>query len=572
MTKKILIIGAVAAGPKAACRAKRLMQDAEITVIDMDNLISYGGCGIPFYVSGEVADEKSLRSTTYHMLRDEGYFTDCKGVNILTRTKALSINRKEKTVLVKNLDSGNEEELKYDNLVLATGSSPNILPIAGNNLDGVFAISDLHKAIEIKERLAKGQVSNAVIIGGGAIGLEMAEAFADMWGINTTVIEFMPQLLPRILPKTIAMMLEKHLKDKGITVHTGMAAKEIKGIDGKVTAVVTGTEEIPTDIVVMAAGVRPRSELARDAGLNVSQTGGIVVNNRMQTSDPAIYACGDCVEILNPLTGKRTIAPMGSLANREGRVVGDNLAGIPSTFNGWVGSFIMKAFDICVGGTGLSIEAARAEGYDAIEGLSCSYDRTHFYPESSLMFLTLVVDRKTSRILGLQGYANMGDALLARINAVAAILDKHPVVEDISNMELAYAPPFATAVDTLNFAAYISDNMLSGKLRTVELEDFLNWMDGKTDNPDWMVLDVRHEREARPFVKKFADKWISVPYNKVRYEMDKIPKNKNLIIMCNAAGRSYEIQCFLDGKDYKNTYVLLGAANLLKRLDIKWWP
>ncbi len=572
MNKKVLVIGAVAAGPKAACRAKRLMPDADITIVDMDNLISYGGCGIPFYVSGEVADEKALRSTTYQMLRDAAYFRDAKGINVLTGTKALSINRKEKTVLVKNLDSGNEEELKYDNLVLATGSAPNILPIAGNNLGGVFAISDLHKAIAIKEKLAKGEVSNAVVIGGGAIGIEMAEAFADMWGIKTTVIEYMPQLLPRILPKTIAMMLEKHLKDKGIAVYTGTSAKEIKGVDGKVTGVITENSEIPADIVIMAAGVRPRSELARDAGLNVSHSGAIVVNNRMQTSDPAIYACGDCVEIINPLTGKRTIAPMGSLANREGRVVGDNLAGIPSTFNGWVGSFIMKAFDICVGGTGLSIEAAKAEGYDAIESLVCGYDRTHFYPESSLMFLSLVADKKTRRVLGLQGYANMGDALLARINAIAAILDKKPLIEDIGNMELAYAPPFSTAVDTLNFAGYIADNILSEKLRAIELDDFLNWMDGKTENPDWMVLDLRHERESRPFVKKFADKWLSVPYNKIRYEMDKIPDNKTLIIQCNSATRSYEIQCFLDGQGNKNTLVLLGGINLLKRLDIKWWP
>ncbi|MBA3003276.1 MAG: pyridine nucleotide-disulfide oxidoreductase, partial [Desulfurivibrio sp.] len=198
MGKKIVIIGGVAAGPKSACRAKRLMPDAEVTIIDQDNLISYGGCGIPYYVSGDVSDEKELRNTSFHMTRDETFFLKAKGVITRTNTSALAIDRKAKVVHVEDVNTGAKESIPYDNLVLATGARPNVLPIPGADLNGVFTISDLHKAIAIKERIAKGEVSRAVVIGGGAIGIEMAEAFTDLWGIETTILEFMPQVMPRL--------------------------------------------------------------------------------------------------------------------------------------------------------------------------------------------------------------------------------------------------------------------------------------------------------------------------------------------------------------------------------------
>ncbi len=197
MGKKIVIIGGVAAGPKAACRLKRLLPDADVTIIDQDSLISYGGCGIPYYVSGDVADEKELRSTSYHALRDEAFFEKTKGVNTLTSTRALSIDRTNKNVIVQDLTNGKQNSIDYDLLMLATGSQPVTLPIPGSDADGVFTVSDIHKAIEIKERIAKGQVSKAVVIGGGAIGIEMAEAFTDLWGVETSLIEYMDHLLPR---------------------------------------------------------------------------------------------------------------------------------------------------------------------------------------------------------------------------------------------------------------------------------------------------------------------------------------------------------------------------------------
>ncbi len=573
MSQRVVIVGAVAAGPKTACRARRLMPDAQITMVDQDDLISYGGCGIPYFVSGDVTDEKELRSTSYHLVRDESFFRDAKGVDVRILTRAVAIDRKEKVLHVEHVKTGVKDTIPYDKLVIATGSRPNILPVPGNDLKGVYTVGSLHKAISIKESIAKGEVGRAVVIGGGAIGIEMAEALTDLWGVETTIVEFMPQVLPKIVDWSVAAIVERHLRENGVTVYTGEGAKEfVAGSSGRVARVITNKRELEADLVIMAAGVRPRGELARDAGLMVSAPGGIVVNQRLQTSDPDIYAAGDCIETYNLVTGKKAYAPLGSLANRQGRVIADNLAGIPSTFDGVVGSFIMKFFDMCVGATGISQEVAVSEGFDAVSAMGVSYDRAHFFPTHDMMYLALVVDRSTRRVLGLNGAAKMGDGLLARINAAAALIPKKPVISDFSNLELAYAPPFSTAVDALNTAANVADNLVSGRLRTIEIKDFLAWMSGELKRPDWVVLDLRHPNEAGLLVEKFGDRWISLPYNRVKKEYKSLPSDKVLLIMCDAGTRSYEIQVFLDTVNMKNTMVVPGAMNLMRRLGVEWLP
>lgn len=572
MPLQVLIIGGVAAGPKTACRLLRLIPDAQVTIIDQDNLISYGGCGIPYYVSGDVSDEKELRNTSFHMTRDESFFMRAKGVKVLTRTRALSIDRTRQIVSIENLDSGAQEELKFDKLVLSTGSTPVILPIPGADLEGVFTISDLHKAIAIKERLTHGEVGRAVVIGGGAIGVEMAESFADLWGVETTIIEFMPQLLPSILDPVVAAMLAKHLRDKGVTVHTSEGANAIEANpQGKVCRVVTTQRSIEADIVIMAAGVRPRSELARAAGLLVSPRGGIIVDERLQTSDPNIYAAGDCIETTNLVSGKKSHAPLGSLANRQGRIVADNLAGLASRFNGWGGSFIMKAFDICVGATGLSLAAAKAAGFDADQAITAQSDRAHFFPNQTVIPLLMVFDRSSRKILGLQGFGPMGDAVLARIDAAAGLIAKGGSIDDCSQLDLAYAPPFATALDALNTTANVADNKASGRLTTISINDYLTWMNNPASHPDWLALDIRHPAETSAFTTKFGSTWLAIPYAEVRSRYEEIPTDKTAIIICDAGTRSYEIQCFLNSKGYLNL-VLGGGFNCIRRMGVEWWP
>ena len=574
MEKKIVIIGAVAAGPKAACHLKRLQPGWDVTLVDQDNLISYGGCGIPYYVCGDVSDETELRSTSFHMVRDETFFRQAKGVDVLTRTRALAIDRKKKVVQVKNLDSGEERELPYDKLMLATGARPFVLPIPGNDLDGVFTIANLHKAIEIKKRIAGGKVSRAVVIGGGAIGVEMAEALKDLWGIETTLIEFMPQLLPKIVDWQFAGMLKTHLEEKDVTVFTSEGATAILGDEkGLVTGVQTPKRTLAADLVIMAAGVRPRSELAVEAGLIVTPWGGIVVNQRMQTSDPDIYAAGDCVALTNLVTGRETYAPLGSLANREGRVVGDNMAGIAGRFKGTVGSFIMKAFDRCIAATGLTYEAALAEGFDADYALTAPSDRAHFFPGEAIAVFQLVFDRQSRRVLGLQGFGVMNDSISVRIDTAAVMIAAGAVIEDFRDAEMAYAPPFSAAIDSINSAAYVADNLCANRLRKLDMDRFLAWMEDFSLEPDWMVLDIRHPLEAGPFVEKFGElRWLAIPYIDVRKRYGEIPENRTMIILCDAGTRSYEVQIFLDHIGKNNTMVVSGGFNVIRRLGVDWLP
>ncbi len=571
--ERIVIIGGVAAGPKAACRVKRLMQEAEVTIIDEDSLISYGGCGIPYYISGDVSDESELRSTSFHMIRNESFFEHAKGVKTMTLTRALAIDRQKKVVQVEQVQSGVRQEIAYDKLMLATGSRPFMLPIPGVDLDGVFTLSNLHKAIEIKKRIASGKVARAVVIGGGAIGVEMAEALTDLWQVKTTLIEFMDQLLPRIVDFPMAAMLARQLRDKEVTVLLAEGAVEVLGKDGKVTGLRTSHRTLEADLVIMATGVRPRSELARDAGLQLSCLGAIVVNERMQTSDPAIYAAGDCIEVRHLVSGKKFYAPLGSLANKEGRVAGDNMAGIPSVFKGAVGSFIMKAFDSCIAATGLSHDVALAEGYDADVALTAPADRAHFFPTVNNVVFQMVFDRRTRRVLGLQGFGPMGDGISARIDAAAALISTGGTIDDFGTLEMAYAPPFSAAIDSINAAAYVADNICDGRLRKIPMASFLQWMEDFSGQPDWIALDIRHPKEVEPFVLKFGTKkWLGVPYNEIRARYQELPADKTLIVLCDAGTRSFEIQSFLDSVELRNSLVLSGGFNVVRKIGVDWYP
>lgn len=571
MGLKIVIVGAVAAGPKCACRLSRLLGgEAEITMVDQDSLISYGGCGIPYFVSGDVADEKELRSTSFHMERSPDYFRRAKGINVKTRTKALSINRKEKYVVVENLDTHEKENLPYDRLMLATGSTPFVLPIPGKDAEGVYTISDLHKGIEIKDMLAKGMIGKAVVIGGGAIGVEMAESFSDLWGVETSLIEFQKQLFPGIMDETTSRIVEQSFKEHNVNIYTGEGAQEIIVKDGKAVGVRTPKRTLEADIVIMAAGVRPRSELAAEAGLQVGPRGGITVNECMQTSDPNIYAAGDCVELPNLITGKKMILAMGSIANRSGRVAADNIAGIPSRFKGVVGSFIVKAFEVAAGAVGLSPFMAKMEGFDAGIAWFMASDRAHFYPERGALALGLVYDKKTRKVLGLQGAGPATDSLLARINAAAIAIAEGAHVEDFGNAELAYAPPFSSAIDPFNVAGYLAENACDGKLKTVDFNEFFAWMEKPELHPDWQLVDVRSPIEVEPYTKKFGDRWICLPYDHLRERYQELPKDKCLVIICSAGSRAFETQVILAQLGITNTLMVPGGVSLLERMGVDY--
>ncbi len=539
MSEKILVVGGVALGPKAACRCKRLMPDAEVTLVDENVFISYGGCGIPYYVSGEIQNLDDLRSTPYHTVRDTEFFRDMKGITVRTQTRALAIDRAAKTLLVKDVVSGKEEKLPYDKLVLATGASPRVPPIEGKDLKNVLSLTRLEAAGAIRAACQEGKVSEAVIVGGGFIGLEAAVALADMWGVKVSVVEMMDQILPGVLSQPLSLMAANDCLTHKVDVFTSEKVLRLEGENGTVTKVVTDKREIPAQLVIFAAGFIPNGQIAKDAGLEVAPFGAVVVDEHMRTTDPSIYAGGDCVAIKNIITGKIGYLPLGSMANRQGRIIGTNLAGGNARFPGFVGSWAVKLFGLSFCGVGLTVERARKEGFDAMSVSVEQLDHAHFYPEKSMMSLELVVDKATSRVLGIQGACADPDSLKARIDAVAAALQySKPTVEDISNLEIAYAPPFASAMDVVNVVANVADNALSGRFTPVTADQFMDLWKKRNENHVFFI-DSRPAAAGKAVQEKHPD-WHAMPLEEIAARISEVPKDRPVAIICNTGLRAYD--------------------------------
>jgi len=530
----------VALGPKAAARFKRLEPDSRVTLVDRGKLISYGGCGIPYFVSGDVSDVSELQTTAFHMLRDAEFFRATKGVDVRTETEAVRINRVAKTVTLRHLPTGGEEDLAYDQLVLATGNSLVRLDVPGALLPRVYGVNGLEAAQEIRALVSAGGVAHAVVVGAGFIGLEMAVALADMWDIHTTVIECRDQILPGIVGGNLARMAQKHMEDKGVVFRLGEQVRAFEeGGQGRVARVVTGNATLEADLVIVAVGVRPNSELARAAGLAVSERGAIRVDKHLRTSDTAIFAGGDCVEIKHRITGGQTYFPLGSLANRQGRVIGANLAGGQAQFPGAVGSWCVKLFDLAAAGTGLTLAAAEASGFDALCVHVSQLDRAHFHPDKGLMSLELVVERRSGRVLGMQGLGVNGDALVGRVDVLAALLPSAPTVEDLCGLEMAYSPPFAAALDILNVLGAAAENILAGHNRGIHVDEFASLWAHREDGGPYF-LDCREFANAEPLLRKHPEHWHNIPQGQLAGRLAELPHHRGIVLICNTGARSYE--------------------------------
>ncbi len=564
MAQHVVIIGAVACGPKSASRFKRLEPDSRVTMIEKNDVYSYGGCGIPYYVSGDVADASSLRTTAFHMVRDQEFFKSCKDVDVVSGTEAVRIDRAKKTVYTRRLSDGKEGSYTYDKLVIATGSRPRKLDIPGSDLKNIHYVSDVHDAEHIKSAITAGSVEKAVIVGAGFIGLEMAEAFADMWDVETTVVEIGNQILPMIAGPELARMGQCHMEEKGVTFLLNDTVKGFEGEDGLVKKVITGNATIEADMVIVSAGVIPNSELAKEAGLEVSPRGAIVVDETMRTSDPDIFSGGDCVQISHLVSGAPFFLPLGSLANRQGRVIGTNLAGGKATFPGAVGSWCVKLFERAMAGTGLSLKAALAAGFDATSVYLVQVDRAHFYPDKHLMTLEMVFDKATRRVLGIQGFGAAGDAVVGRIDTVAGLLPSKPTLDALSNVEMAYSPPFSSAMDILNTLANVAENVLEGLNTSMSATQFSEAWSKRGQNGDYF-LDCREEADARSYMERNPGEWHNIPQGELSKRFEEIPKDRRIILLCNTGARSYEAQITLRAKGYKDLANLMGGMGGLKQ-------
>ncbi len=568
MPRRIVIVGAVALGPKVACRARRLDPEADIVMLDRDSYISYGGCGIPYYVGGDVADLDGLLSTAYHARRDVPFFEHAKRVRALAQTEALEIDRAGRRVRIKDLKGGQESWLDYDALVLATGSTPVIPPIEGRDLPGVTAVANLHQAQLIKESVQRGQVESAVIVGGGAIGLEMAEALTDLWGIQTTVIEMQPHVLPQSLGPDMAKLVENSFTAGGVTILTGERAARIVGdAENGVQALETASgKRLDCQMVILAVGARPNTELARKAGLAVGRFGGLLVDRRMRTSDPNIFAGGDCVELPHALSGNTVHMPLGSMANRQGRIIAANVTGGHAEFPPVLGSFCMKAFEAGVARAGLTEAQALEANLAPASATVSMHDRAHFYPTAKIMYLKIIADRATRKVLGIEAFGANGDAVKARVDAVAAAMRFGATLEDVSNLEVAYAPPYAQAMDILNAAANVVQNVVDGRNAAMPMDAFLrDFAAGK-----FKVLDVRGASNAAPYVEKFGDRWRNIPSEEIAARLEEVESEEPLVLFCNSGQRSYEAQRIMAARGLPVPPNIEGGHLLLSAMDRKF--
>ena len=549
--RKVVVIGGVAAGPKTASKIIRLDPEADVTILEKGEFLSYAGCGLPYYVSGVVKEQKELMSTPVGVVRDPVFFQKVKNVHVLNHTEAVEIDRARKRVRVRNKKKGEDAWLDYDKLVLATGARPVVPPIPGADLAYVFTLHGVEDAEGIKAVLAEGKARDVVIIGGGLIGVEVTESLVQK-GCRVTVVEMLPQILS-LLDWEIAKLVEHHMESHGVKVLTETKVTRIEG-DTRATGVETGRGRISADMVIMAVGVRPNVELARAAGLEIGATGAIKVDPHMQTSDPDIYAAGDCVEGIDLVTGKPCYVPLGSTANKQARVVAVNICGGEDTFPGVLGSSVCKVFDFCVARTGLRETAARKNGYEVETALVPAPDRAHYMPTAKPLMLKLVVDRKTRRLLGAQA-VGPGDGA-RRIDVAAMAIMGGFTVDQLAKADLVYAPPYSAAMDNIITASDVARNKLDGRMIGISPMEVRAKIER---NEDFVLLDVRSPAE---WDTVRLPKSTLIPLGALRARVNEVPRDKEVITFCAISLRGYEAALILKAAGFPNVKVMDGGLSM----------
>lgn len=549
--QKILVIGGVAAGLKAAAKARRCDPKAQITVLEKGAVISYGACGMPYYVAGDVADISDLMKTPAGAVRGSGFFKNVKGFDVLTQTLVTSIDREKKEVRIKNLASGEESTLTYDKLVIATGATPVKPPLPGVELANIHHLWHPDEAQAIRQGLENKQYKDAVIIGAGLVGMEMAEALVR-WNIGVTVVEMKDQVFPAFLDPEMAALVAKYARGQGVHILTGERVTGFSG-DKAVTAVETDQRSIPADLVIIAIGARPNVELARSAGLEIGPTGAIVVDEYLRTSDPDIYAGGDCVENTQIVSGQKVFAPMGSTANKHGRIIGENLCGGQVRFRGVLNTVIVKVMGMNAGKTGLTEQEAKQLGYEYITAMTAGPDKPHYMPGAKPLTVKLIVDVKTRKILGMQA-AGEGEAA-KRVDVTAAVLTFGGTIEDLFDIDLSYAPPYNSPIDNAAVAANAAMNKLAGGFKGISPLAAKEKLDsGKT-----VFLDVRSPEECQQVRLGEANNIHYIPLGQLRSRANELNKEDEIVAFCKISLRGYEAEGILEGEGFNNVKVMEGG-------------
>ena len=534
---KVLVIGGVAAGTKTAAKLKREDPTAEVTILNKGQDISYAGCGLPYYVGGLIHDRGEL------IVNTPAKFEKLTGVVVKCGVEAVALDRTAKTVTAKNLADGSERVYDYDKLVLAVGASPVKPPIEGVDLKNVFFLRTPEDAVALREAAESSEVHRAVVVGGGYIGLEAAENLAAR-GIRTTVLEMAPQILPGF-DKEMAGWAEDHLADAGIMAFTGERVTAITG-EGKVEKVLCENRKMKADLVVLSTGIRPNTAWLSDSGLDMVK-GTLLTDLHGQTNDPAIWAVGDCAMVHNLITGAPAWSPMGSTANIAGRSAAVNLAGGESEYQGVLGTAVCKLPGLNAGRTGMSMEQAAAAGIDAESVVCVLGDKAHYYPGSGEFIIKLIAAREDQRLLGIQVLGQGAVDKMVDVAVTAITMKAH--LADLANMDMAYAPPFSTAIHPFVAAVQILLNKLSGKMVSMGPADF---QAGKAEG--YQVVDVGQVPavEGAPYLD-----FTALPNG-----LEGIGKDEKLLLVCTKGRRAYLTQNRMKALGYTNTVVLEGGTTV----------
>lgn len=531
---KVVIIGGGACGASAAARLRRLDDEAEILILEKTNEISIANCGLPYYCSNIIDSEAAMHVSSIQK------FKNLLNVDIKMGANVTEINRKEKFVVINN-----NEKISYDKLVLAPGAAPARPLIEGVDNPKIFTVRMLADAERIKSHLKLTNAKNAVVVGGGFIGVEMAENFAELKGLKTTLVELSSHILPPV-DKETAAFAQNEMRSHGVDLVLSDGVKSF----GKDDIELNSGRKIPYDIAVLAIGVKPETALAKQCGLEIGKSGGVKVNEFMQTSDPDIYAGGDSVEVIDFVSGCDVLIPLAGPANRQGRIIADNIAGFTSTYKKTQGTAVLKVFDLTVASVGNSEESLIKKSIPYWKTYTFGFSHASYYPGATRTMYKLLFNNE-GKILGAQAVGKEG--VEKRIDVIATSMRNGLLVSDLIDSELCYAPPYSSAKDPVNILGMHADNILKGLVKPAFYEDI----------KDSLLIDVRSKEE---FETETINGAVNIFTPELRQKYQELPKDKKIVLFCNTGFQSYVASRILIQRGFNNVYSLTGGITLYKEL------
>ncbi|MCX7735549.1 MAG: FAD-dependent oxidoreductase [Candidatus Kapabacteria bacterium] len=552
--KKVVIIGGMATGCKTAARLKRLRPDFQVTILEKLPFVSFSTCGMPFFASGDIDDFNDLIKTPWGKLRDAEFFKSTKGIDVLTQTEVTEVDFNHKIVKYTNTKTSETNTLDYDYLVIATGAKTITPKFQYPNSEKIMTFHSPIDAKKVRMMAQKGEIGKAVIIGGGYIGCELAEALVSLWGIETTIIEKEPHLLPMSLDKELGDFLTDIFRKNSVEVFTYSVVEKINDReDGQFEITLNNGENLSADIVFLCTGVKPNLGLFEGSGLEIRKNGGIKVDNELRTNIPDVWAGGDCIEIKNLITGNYGFYPLGSLANRQGRVIADSIAGIGANFPGCVGAVSIKVFDTIIASSGLNIKKAENNEINYAKVVGAWYDRPDYHPDSKPIFGKLIYEKENLKILGIQ---MIGKGEVTRyVDTFSAIAAKNGDVYDLINTEHCYTPPHSGPMNPLNFLGAMALEQERSNIINYSYDEF---------PIDAIIIDLREKDESEAAQLGIDSK--NIPFNEYRKHIQNFQKDKTIIFVCQKGPRSYEGAVFFKRAGFEKVGYLGGGVQLLSKI------